>query len=69
MASPFQIVDEEYIKELKDMSENENKKNSTEWKKLASKFKWVREQRPQPTIVAVLSIQKFRNFALHVINK
>ena len=30
MASPFEIVDEEYIKELKDTSENENKKNSAE---------------------------------------
>ena len=27
----FEIVDEEYIKELKDKSENENTKNSTEW--------------------------------------
>ena len=31
MASRFEIVDEEYIGELKDKSENENKKNSTEW--------------------------------------
>ena len=31
MASRFEIVDEEYIEELKDKSENENKKNSTEW--------------------------------------
>ena len=31
MASHFEIVDEEYIEELKDKSENENKKNSTEW--------------------------------------
>ena len=40
-----------------------------EWKKLASKFRRVREGCPQPTIVAVLSIQKFSNFALYVINK
>ena len=31
MASRFDIVDEEYIVELKDKSENENTKNSTEW--------------------------------------
>ena len=31
MASPLEIVGEEYIEELKDKSENENKKNSTEW--------------------------------------
>ena len=31
MASRFEIADEEYIEELKDKSENENTKNSTEW--------------------------------------
>lgn len=31
MASPFEIVDEEYIEELKDKSENENTTNSAEW--------------------------------------
>ena len=31
MASRFEIVDEEYVGELKDKSENENTKNSTEW--------------------------------------
>ena len=31
MASRFDIVDEAYIVELKDKSENENTKNSTEW--------------------------------------
>ena len=31
MESCFEIVDEEYIKELKDKSENENTKNSTEF--------------------------------------
>ena len=30
MASRFEIVDEEYIQELKDKSENENVKNSKE---------------------------------------
>ena len=31
MTSHFKIVDEEYIEQLKDKSENEGKKNSTEW--------------------------------------
>jgi len=31
MASRFEIVYEEYIEELKDKGENENRKNSTEW--------------------------------------
>ena len=31
MASRFEIVDTEYIEELKDKSENENTKNSTRW--------------------------------------
>ena len=74
MASRFEIVDQEYIEELKDKSENENT-NSTEFsksgrmKKLASKFRRKLERYPRPTIVAVLSIQKFSNFALNVINK
>ena len=43
-----------------------------EWaneRKLASKFRRVRERCPRPTTVAVLSIQKFSNFAFYVINK
>ena len=31
MASRFDIVNEEYIEELKDKSENENTKNNKEW--------------------------------------
>ena len=31
MASHFEIVDNEYIKELMDESENEDTKNSMEW--------------------------------------
>ena len=31
MVSRFEIADEEFIKELKDKSKNENTKNSTEW--------------------------------------
>ena len=50
MASRFEIVNEEYIEELKDKSQNENMKNNTkwwwkerfqkvgEWKKLASEL-------------------------------
>ena len=38
MASRFEIVDTEYIEELKDKSENENTKNSTErWKNVFKK--------------------------------
>ena len=73
MASRFKIVDEEYIKELKDKSENENRKNtarSGERTFTKSKFRRVRGRCPRPTIVAVFkSIQKFSNFALYVINK
>ena len=32
MASCFEIVDEEFIEESKDKSENENMKNSTEYR-------------------------------------
>jgi len=46
MASRFEIVDEDYIEELKDTSENENKKNSTEWWKNVFK-KWVNERNLQ----------------------
>ena len=38
-------------------------------KGLVSKFRRVRERCPRPMIVAVLSIKKFSNFALFVINK
>ena len=31
MASRFEIVDEEYIEELKDERKNENTENNTEW--------------------------------------
>ena len=78
----FEMVYEEYIEQLKDKSENENTKNGTEWWKNVSK-KWATERNlqanleeyendvlDQRSIVAVLvSIQKFSNFALHVINK
>jgi len=46
MASRFEIVDEEYIEELKDKSENENTKNSTEWWKNIFK-KWAIERNLQ----------------------
>ena len=31
MASRFEVVDEEYIEELKDKSENESTKNNMDW--------------------------------------
>ena len=43
MVSRFEIVDQEYIEELKDKSENENTKNSTEWWKNVFK-KWANER-------------------------
>ena len=44
MASPFEIVNEEYIEELKDKSKNENTKNNTEWLKNGFK-KWLNHER------------------------
>ena len=49
MASRFQTVDKEYIKELKDKSENENKKNSTAWWKNVFK-KWANERNLQANL-------------------
>ena len=80
MASCFEIVDEEYIGELKDKSEDERTKNSTEYWKNVFK-KWANERNFQAnleeyesdvldqTLSQILCIQKFSNFALYVINK
>ena len=43
MASRYEIVDQEYIEELKDNTGNENTKNSAEWWKNVFK-KWVNER-------------------------
>ena len=43
MAFRFEIVDQEYMEELKDKRENENTKNSTEWWENVYK-KWVDER-------------------------
>ena len=43
MASRFEIVDEKYIEELKDKSENENTRKSTEYWKNVFK-KWANER-------------------------
>ena len=49
MASRFEIVDEEYIEELKDKSENEDTKNSTElWKNVFKK--WENERNLQANV-------------------
>ena len=81
MASRFETVDEEYIEELKDKSENENTENSTKWwKNVFKKWKngrnmqenleeYENDRCPRTTIVVVLSIPKFSNFAFYVINK
>ena len=49
MASRFEIIDKEYIEELKDKSENENTKNSTEWWKNVFK-KWANERNLQANL-------------------
>ena len=49
MASRFEIVDKEYIDELKDKSQNENTKNGTEWWKNVFK-KWVNERNLQANL-------------------
>ena len=48
MASRFEIVDKEYIEELKDKSEIENSKDSTEWWENVFK-KWSNERNLQTT--------------------
>ena len=81
MASRFEIVNEEYIEELKEKSENENTKNNTEWWRNVFK-KWANERNLQANLEEYendvlgqrltqfqLSIQKFSNFALYVMNK
>ena len=81
MSSRFEIVNEEYTEELKDKSENENTKNNTEWwknvfKKLANEInleadleEYENDVLDQRLSQFQLSIQKFSNFALYVINK
>ena len=82
MAFRFEIVNEEYIEELKDKSENENTKNNTEWWRNVF-LMWANERNLQANLEEYendvldqrlssqfqLSIQKFSNFALYVINK
>ena len=46
----FEIVNEEYIEELKEKSENENTKNSTEWWESVLK-KWTNERNLQANLV------------------
>ena len=49
MASRFEIVDEEYIEQLKDKSEIENTKNRTEWWENVFK-KWANERNLQANL-------------------
>jgi len=49
MASRFEIVDEEYIEELKDQSENENTRKSTEYWRNVFK-KWANERNFQAKV-------------------
>jgi len=49
MASGFEIIDEGYIEELKDKSENKNTRKSTEyWKKVFKK--WANERNFQANL-------------------
>ena len=80
MASRFEIVNDEYIEELKDKSKNENTKNNAEcWKNVFKK--WANERNLQANLEEnendvldqrlsqfQLSIQKFSNFARYVIS-
>ena len=81
MASRFEIVNEEYIEELNEKSENKNTKNNTEWCKNVFK-KWANERNSQANVEEYendvldqrlsqfqLSIQNFSKFALYVTNK
>ena len=71
MASRFEIVIEEYIEELKDKSENENTKDSTEWWENVLK-KWSNERNLQTNLEKyenVLLDQQFSNFSLYIVNK
>ena len=64
MASRFEIVDKEYTKELKDKSENESTKNSTEYWKTVFK-KWANErnfQQIQKSTRAMSSTKHCRKF-------
>ena len=49
MASRFEIVDQQYIQELKEKSENENTKKSTEYWKNVFK-KWANERNLAPNL-------------------
>ena len=81
MASRFEIVNEKHIEKLKEKSENENTKNNTEgWRNVFKE--WANERNLQANLEEYendvldqrlsqfhLSIQKFSNFAVYVINK
>jgi len=62
----LEIVDEEYIEEVKDKSENENTKERTKYWRNVFK-KWENERNFQANLV--LYIQNFSNFGLYIINK
>ena len=49
MSSRFEVVDKEYIEELKDKSENENTRKSTEYWKNVFK-KWAKERNFQANL-------------------
>jgi len=57
MESHFEIVDEEYIEELKEESENENTRKSTEYCKNVFK-KWANERNFQAKSTRAMSSTK-----------
>ena len=67
MVSRFKIVDEKYIEESKNKSENEDTKNSSEWLKNERNFKANLEEYDKDFLDQRLL--KFINFVLYVINK
>ena len=66
ITSPFEIVDEEHIEELKEKSENENTKNSTDYWKNVFK-KWENERNFQANLEEYES--DVLDQILYVINK
>ena len=64
MASRFEIVDEEYIEELKGKSENKNTKNNTEWWKTIFKKsanEWNLQANSARTISSTKDCRSFKH--------
>ena len=66
MASRFEIVDQQYVQELKEESENEKTKKSTEYWKNVFK-KWANERNLQPNLEDYQSDVLDRTLSLSVL--